>query len=112
MDGVPALRALRLTRTYRSGAHVVHALDGVDFRVAPGEFVAVIGPSGSGKTTLLNCCSGLDRPESGVVELVGRDLHGCSDDERARIRSRSMGFVFQTYNLLPVLTAVENVELP
>jgi putative ABC transport system ATP-binding protein len=90
----------------------VHAVDAVDFTVAPGEFVAVVGPSGSGKTTLLNCCSGLDRPDGGIVELAGRDLHGCSDDERARVRARSMGFVFQTYNLLPVLTAVENVELP
>ena len=112
MDGVPALRTLGLTRTFRSGVHAVRALDGVDLEIRTGEFVAVVGPSGSGKTTLLNCCSGLDEIDAGSVEVNGRRLHDASADERARARARTMGFVFQTYNLLPVLTAVENVELP
>src|SRR5205823_118784 len=83
-----------------------------DFDVARGEMVAVVGPSGSGKTTLLNCLSGLDRFDTGRVWVDGRDLAAMSDHDRTAYRARSMGFVFQAFNLLPVLTAVENVEIP
>lgn len=99
-------------KTYRSGRLEVHALRGVDFGVEPGEMVAVMGPSGCGKTTLLNCLSGLDEFDSGEVQIEGADLRQMDDRRRTDYRSRRMGFIFQTFNLLPVLTAVENVELP
>jgi ABC-type lipoprotein export system ATPase subunit len=99
-------------KTYRSGRLEVHALRGVDFGVEPGEMVAVMGPSGCGKTTLLNCLSGLDEFDSGEVHIEGADLRQMDDRRRTDYRSRRMGFIFQTFNLLPVLTAVENVELP
>jgi putative ABC transport system ATP-binding protein len=99
-------------KTYRSGRLEVHALRGVDFGVEPGEMVAVMGPSGCGKTTLLNCLSGLDEIDSGEVQIEGADLRRMDDRRRTDYRSRRMGFIFQTFNLLPVLTAVENVELP
>jgi len=99
-------------KTYRSGRLEVHALRGVDFDVEPGEMVAVMGPSGCGKTTLLNCLSGLDEFDSGEVHIEGADLRRMDDRRRTDYRSRRMGFIFQTFNLLPVLTAVENVELP
>jgi putative ABC transport system ATP-binding protein len=99
-------------KTYRSGRLEVHALRGVDFGVEPGEMVAVMGPSGCGKTTLLNCLSGLDELDSGEVRIEGADLRQMDDRRRTDYRSRRMGFIFQTFNLLPVLTAVENVELP
>jgi putative ABC transport system ATP-binding protein len=104
--------ATHLSKTYRSGALAVPALRDVDFAVAPGEMVAIMGPSGSGKTTLLNCLSGLDEVDGGDVRIAGRSLRDMSDNERTEYRARNMGFVFQVYNLLPVLTAVENVELP
>ena len=99
-------------KTYRSGRLEVHALRGVDFGVEPGEMVAVMGPSGCGKTTLLNCLSGLDELDSGEVHIEGVDLRQMDDRSRTDYRCRHMGFIFQTFNLLPVLTAVENVELP
>lgn len=99
-------------KTYRSGRLEVQALRGVDFGVEPGEMVAVMGPSGCGKTTLLNCLSGLDEFDSGEVRIEGADLRQMNDRRRTDYRSRRMGFIFQTFNLLPVLTAVENVELP
>lgn len=99
-------------KTYRSGRLEVHALRGVDFGVEPGEMVAVMGPSGCGKTTLLNCLSGLDEFDSGEVQIEGVNLRQMDDRRRTDYRSRRMGFIFQTFNLLPVLTAVENVELP
>jgi ABC-type lipoprotein export system ATPase subunit len=99
-------------KTYRSGRLEVHALRGVDFGVEPGEMVAVMGPSGCGKTTLLNCLSGLDEIDSGEVHIEGADLRRMDDRRRTDYRGRRMGFIFQTFNLLPVLTAVENVELP
>src|SRR3982074_587646 len=105
------VRATRLRKLYRGGAEV-EALRGVDLEVARGEMVAVVGPSGSGKTTLLNCLSGLDRFDGGRVWIDGRDISGMSDRDRTRYRMRSMGFVFQAFNLLPVLTAAENVEIP
>jgi len=99
-------------KVYRTGAETVEALRGVDLVVHEGEFVSVMGPSGSGKTTLLNCCSGLDDVDGGRVVLDGVDLHALSDAERTSNRAASMGFIFQAYNLIPVFSAVENVELP
>ncbi len=108
----PILSARGVRKTYRSGVESVEALDGVDLDVAPGEFVAVMGPSGSGKTTLLNCLSGLDDIDEGRVAIDGQPIHELSDARRTRHRAASMGFVFQAFNLIPVFTAVENVELP
>jgi ABC-type lipoprotein export system ATPase subunit len=99
-------------KTYRSGRLEVHALRGVDFGVEPGEMIAVMGPSGCGKTTLLNCLSGLDDFDSGEVVIEGTALRAMNDRARTSYRARRMGFVFQTFNLLPVITALENVELP
>ena len=106
------IQARGVRKTYESGRLRVEALRGVDLDIRKGEMVAVMGPSGCGKTTLLNCLSGLDDVTSGQVLLEGNDLAGMSDLERTRLRSRRMGFVFQSFNLLPVLTALENVELP
>ena len=106
------LVATGVDKSYRTGAEVVHALAHVDLTVGDGEFLAVTGPSGSGKTTLLNCLSGLDDIDAGSVVLDGLDLVAASDDRRTEQRASSMGFVFQTSNLLPVFTALENVALP
>ncbi|HYL50676.1 MAG TPA: ABC transporter ATP-binding protein [Acidimicrobiia bacterium] len=106
------LVATGVDKSYRTGAEVVHALAHVDLTVGDGEFLAVTGPSGSGKTTLLNCLSGLDDIDAGSVVLDGLELAAASDDRRTEQRASSMGFVFQTSNLLPVFTALENVALP
>ena len=101
-----------LHKTYDTGKVKVHALRGVDFAVRRGEMVAIMGPSGCGKTTLLNCLSGLDDIDQGEVVIEGVQLHRMPDNMRTEYRARRMGFVFQLYNLLPVLSSVENVELP
>jgi ABC-type lipoprotein export system ATPase subunit len=106
------VRAQGVDKRYETGQVVVHALRGVSFSVRRGEMVAIMGPSGSGKTTLLNCLSGLDAIDSGDVLIEGVSLSALSDDRRTDYRARRMGFVFQFYNLVPVLTALENVELP
>ena len=106
------IRAKGVKKTYNTGKVIVEALRGVDLEVRRGEMVAVMGPSGSGKTTLLNTLSGLDEIDGGVIEIEGRDLAKMSDRERTRYRASNMGFVFQFYNLLPVLSAAENVEMP
>jgi len=106
------INALNVHKTYDTGSARVQALRGIDFDVTKGEMVAVMGPSGCGKTTLLNCLSGLDTIDSGEIWLEGRNLGEMSDKERTHYRALRMGFVFQVYNLLPVLNAVENVELP
>ena len=100
-----------LRKRYDTGRNRVDALRGVDLRVRKGEVVAVMGPSGCGKTTLLNCLSGLDVIDAGSVKIAGNDLRDLSDNQRTDFRAREMGFVFQTYNLLPVLSGIENVEL-
>ncbi len=112
MSDVPMVRAVDAQKVYDSGAVQVHALRGVSLEIPRGEMVAIMGPSGCGKTTLLNCFSGLDDLTSGDVFIEGVSLASMDDDAKSRYRSRRMGFVFQSYNLLPVLTTVENVELP
>jgi putative ABC transport system ATP-binding protein len=99
-------------KTYSTGAVKTHALRGVDISVERGEMIAIMGPSGCGKTTLLNCLAGLEEFEQGAIYIDGTPLKGMSDDNKTEYRARQMGFVFQSYNLLPVLSAVENVELP
>src|SRR5206468_2740370 len=111
-DTAPVLKAEAVRKIYRSGADKVEALRGVDLTVSPGEFVAVMGPSGSGKTTLLNCLSGLDSIDGGRVLVEGKSIHELPDSERTEHRAAAMGFVFQAFNLIPVFTTVENVELP
>jgi putative ABC transport system ATP-binding protein len=106
------IRAQALCKTVTSGDTPLTILDGVSFEVATGETVAVVGPSGSGKTTLLGLLAGLDRPTSGEVWLGDTALNGLSEDARAALRRRWLGFVFQSFQLLPALTAVENVMLP
>ena len=108
----PMIVAKAIHKTFRTGKVEVHALRGVDLTVDTGEMVAIMGPSGCGKTTLLNCLSGLDEFDSGEVFIEGTDLRAMSDRKRTAYRAQRMGFIFQTYNLLPVITAVENVELP
>ena len=106
------IEAREVVKTYDTGTVQVHALRGVSLEVRRGEMVAIMGPSGCGKTTLLNSLSGLDDFDSGVVLINGQDITRMPDDKKTEFRAKDMGFVFQTYNLLPVLTAAENVELP
>ena len=101
-----------LQKTYRSGGRPLAALQNVSFQVEPGETVAIVGPSGSGKTTLLGLLAGLDRPTGGRVLLDGTDLGALSEDDRARLRREKIGFVFQSFQLIPTLTARENVAVP
>lgn len=109
---MPILSASNVSKTYRSGSLEVNALRGIDIEVEAGEMVVVMGPSGNGKTTLLNCLSGLDEIDTGSVVIEGKSIHELSDKKRTKHRAKSMGFVFQAYNLIPVLSAVENTELP
>jgi len=108
----PIVEAQGVEKTYDTGNVRVHALRGVDLKVARREMVTIMGPSGCGKTTLLNCLSGLDAIDAGEIVIEGTPLSAMSDRERTDYRAKRMGFVFQFYNLMPVLTAVENVELP
>jgi len=108
----PILAATDVTKIYRTGDVAVEALKRLTLTVEAGELVAVMGPSGSGKTTLLNCLSGLDDIDAGQVVVQGQDLFAMSDARRTEHRARSMGFIFQAFNLIPVFSALENVELP
>jgi len=106
------IEAQQVKKIYRSGQLRVEALNGINMAVEAGEMVAIMGPSGCGKTTLLNCLSGLDTIDEGNIFIQGDNLRELSDNERTTYRARHMGFIFQDFNLLPVLSAVENVELP
>ncbi len=118
MTAVPAsvaaaqIELSSIERVFRLGDSVVHALAGIDLRISPGEYIAVMGPSGSGKSTLLNVLGLLDRPDGGSYRLEGRDVTTLSADEQARVRSHRIGFVFQSFHLVPRLTAAENIALP
>ena len=106
------LQVEQLSQTYRSGSRTLTVLRDVSLAVHAGETCAIVGPSGSGKTTLLGLCAGLDRPTSGRVRLCGKDVGPLSEDERAELRGSCVGFVFQTFQLIPTLTALENVMVP
>lgn len=106
------LSTSNLTKVYGSGENEVHALDGVSLTVEKGEFAAIVGTSGSGKSTLLHMLGGLDRPTSGTVDVDGKDIFSLKEEERTIFRRRKIGFVFQNYNLVPVLNVYENIVLP
>ncbi len=106
------IEASELWKTYQMGAEEIHALQGVDLSLEPGDYLAIMGPSGSGKSTLMNLLGCLDTPTRGTYLLNEREVSSMSDDELARVRNREIGFVFQTFNLLPRATALHNVELP
>ena len=109
---VPALEAVDVTRTYRLEGESVDALRGVSLAVLPGDFVAIVGPSGSGKSTLMHLLGGLDRPSTGTLRVAGTDVSAMSQDDMASVRNRTIGFVFQAFQLLPRTTAVDNVAMP
>lgn len=106
------LNVNQLRKTYSNGSKHLTVLDDITFEIEEGETFAIVGPSGSGKTTLLGLCAGLDRPDSGTVELCGTDLSTLGEDERALLRNQKVGFIFQNFQLLPTLTALENVIVP
>jgi putative ABC transport system ATP-binding protein len=108
----PVLELRDLVKEFGAGEHLLRVLHGLDLRVEEGEFIGIMGASGSGKTTLLNILGCLDRPSSGSYWLSGKDVSTLGDDELARVRNRSIGFVFQSFQLIPQLTVLENVELP
>jgi putative ABC transport system ATP-binding protein len=108
----PVVEIRNLAKSYRRGDQVVSVLTNITFDIAAGDYVALMGPSGSGKSTLLNLIAGIDKPDSGVLRVGGIDITSLGEAELANWRSRNVGFIFQFYNLLPVLTAFENVELP
>jgi putative ABC transport system ATP-binding protein len=108
----PVVRTRAVARTYRRGAIAVPVLEAVDLELAQGDWVAILGPSGSGKSTLLNILGLLDRPDAGIYELAGEDVSDIGDTRRAELRNRRIGFVFQSFNLLPRTTALENVAAP
>ncbi|MBS7644357.1 ABC transporter ATP-binding protein [Candidatus Bathyarchaeota archaeon] len=112
MEDAPVLKVENLVKTYKLGAVEVNALRGVNLEVKKGEFVAVMGPSGSGKTTLLNLIGALDKPTKGKVYIDGKDITTMHGRALTKLRRHTIGFVFQFYNLIPVLTAYENIELP
>lgn len=108
----PAVRIRHLSKAYRRGPQTIQVLDDLSFDIEPGEFLALMGPSGSGKSTLLNLIAGIDTADHGSIEINGMDITTLGDRELANWRARHVGFIFQFYNLIPVLTAFENVELP
>ena len=108
----PVVEIANLVKSYRRGEQIVPVLTGITFDIADGDFVALMGPSGSGKSTLLNLIAGIDKPDSGSLRVAGTDITALSEAGLADWRSHNVGFIFQFYNLLPVLTAFENIELP
>src|SRR5579872_6442965 len=110
--GTVAIRSDNLCRHYRMGESLIRAVDGVTLEVRSGDFVALLGTSGSGKSSLLNLIAGLDRPTSGSVEVEGRDLSAMSRQELSKYRLHTVGMVFQSFNLIPSMSVLENVELP
>jgi len=110
--GDAVVRIKGVAKVYQRDSQAVPVLENIDLEVAPGESVALMGPSGSGKTTLLNLIAGIDQPTQGTIQVAGQALDGLSERELAKFRARHIGFIFQLYNLIPVLTAFENVELP
>lgn len=112
VDGLPIVEVSNVRKSYLLGSLEVPVLSGINLKIEKGEFLAIIGPSGSGKSTLMNLIGCLDRPTEGQVLIQGRNLHGMSDGELARLTGLEIGFVFQTFNLVPRLTALENVLLP
>ena len=106
------LEVSNLTKQYRSGTRLLTVLEDINFSIGEGETVAIVGPSGSGKTTLLGLCAGLDHSTKGTVHLCGENLQNLDEDERASLRSKSVGFIFQNFQLVPTLTALENVTIP
>lgn len=110
--GTPIIQIKNLMKTYKLGGETVHALNNVSIEIEKGEFLAIIGPSGSGKSTLMNMIGCLDRPQSGTYLLDGKDIGKMNDNQLAVIRNQKIGFIFQNFNLLTKLTALENVELP
>ena len=106
------LNVQELTKSYQNGGHILTVLDSISFSIEAGLSLSIVGPSGSGKTTLLGLCAGLDRPSSGIVELNGIRLNDLNEDERARVRNEHVGFIFQNFQLMPTLTAIENVMVP
>lgn len=108
----PVVEIRNLVKSYRRGDQIVPVLTGITFDIAAGDYVALMGPSGSGKSTLLNMIAGIDKPDSGSLRVAGTDITALSESELAAWRARNVGFIFQFYNLMPVLTAFENIELP
>ncbi|UPS91058.1 MULTISPECIES: ABC transporter ATP-binding protein [unclassified Bizionia] len=106
------LKITGLEKTYTSGNKQLTVLHDISFEVEKGQTFSIVGPSGSGKTTLLGICAGLDQPNAGTVELCGQDLSSLNEDERAQLRNKEVGFIFQNFQLLPTLTALENVSVP
>lgn len=106
------LKITGLEKTYQSGNKQLTVLHDISFDVEKGQTFSIVGPSGSGKTTLLGLCAGLDQPNAGSVELCGQDLNGLNEDQRAQLRNKNVGFIFQNFQLLPTLTALENVSVP
>jgi putative ABC transport system ATP-binding protein len=112
MEDTPVVEITNVSKSYRRDHHALQVLQDITFRIASGEFLALMGPSGSGKSTLLNLIAGIDKPDSGVIQVAGVDIASLSETELAGWRATHVGFIFQFYNLIPVLTALENVELP
>ncbi|MEA3558966.1 MAG: ABC transporter ATP-binding protein [Candidatus Thermoplasmatota archaeon] len=112
MPDIPFIEVRNLVKTYKVGSSIVKALDGMELKVEEGEMVAIMGPSGAGKTSLLNMIGGLDRPDKGTVRVKDVEVHMLNEEQRAKFRKHNVGFIFQFFNLIPSLTAIENILVP